>query len=201
MTTIANELVHELTLASYGASIRAAVRGLWNGAIDEFGFVDTMISATFRGLEQAWTEGAKECGVSADERSPEEETALAAIISRNTGAVRSFATSIAARSKAEGKPLGPHLSRAGMWVNRYNEARNQARAMACADQKYQWQLGLTDHCSSCLKLSGKVKRASAWDKFDIRPQSTRLECKGYRCQCQFVKTDAPISRGRMPSIP
>ncbi len=92
-------------------------------------------------------------------------------------------------------------SRHGMWVNRYSEARNQARAMACADAKFAWRLGNTDHCSTCLKMANKVKRASQWAKADVRPQHPSLACKGFKCQCEFRKTDDPLSRGRIPSMP
>ncbi|KKN73388.1 hypothetical protein LCGC14_0400910 [marine sediment metagenome] len=201
MTTVADQLVYELTLASYQGSIRAAVRGLWNGSLTEGGFVDTMTSATERGLEQAWREGAAECGIGPEDRSKEEKDALRSLQNRNLGSIRSFGTAISARGKAEGEKLGPHLTRASMWVNRYNEAKNQARAMACADQKYAWRLGNTDHCSTCLKMADKVKRASQWAKADVRPQHSSLECKGYRCQCEFEQTETPLSRGRIPSMP
>ncbi len=201
MRTVADEIVYELSLASYQGSIRSAVRGLWSGALSEGEFHNSMTIATERGLEQAWVEGAKDCGVGPDERSDAEIDALQELQNRNFGSITPFGISISAKSKAEGGKLGPHMSRAGMWTNRYNEARNQAKSMACADQKYAWRLGDTDHCNTCLKLAGKVKRASAWDKFDIRPQSQRLECKGYKCQCSFEQTDEPISKGRMPGIP
>ena len=201
MTTLADYLVAELTLASYQLSIRAAVRGLWNGALTEGGFIDTMTSATERGLEQAWQEGAAECGIGPEDRSKEEKTALRLLKNRNLGSIKSFGTAISVRSKAEGEKLGPHLTRASMWVNRYSEAKNQARAMACADQKFAWRLGNTDHCSTCLKMADKVKRASQWAKADVRPQHSSLECKGYRCQCEFQPTDAPLSRGRIPGMP
>ncbi|MGH9158210.1 MAG: hypothetical protein ACRD1K_20770 [Acidimicrobiales bacterium] len=201
MTTVADVLVHELSLASYQASIRAAVRGLWNGALGEIEFVDSMISASARGTEQAWREGAKECGVGPDERTPQEEAALVAIQNRNLAALRSFATTIAGATRASGAPLQPHLNRAELWVNRYNEARNQARAMACADQKYAWEVGPTEHCGTCLKMNGKVKRASTWAEADIRPQHPNLECGGFRCQCSFRQTSDSLSRGPLPGMP
>jgi hypothetical protein len=201
MTTLADYIVTELSLTSFQGGIRSAVRGLWTGALSEGDFADSMTTSIERGLEQAWAEGAKECGVSPADRSDEEKDALQSLQNISFGAIRSFGTTIAAGSKANGKKLGPHLGRAGMWVNRYSEARNQARAMACADSKYAWRLGQTDHCSTCLKMAGKVKRASQWAKAGVRPQHPDLECKGFRCQCSFAPTDAPLSRGRIPGMP
>lgn len=201
MTTIADQFVAELTMASFQGGIRSAVRGLWSGALSEGDFLDSMTTSIERGLEQAWVEGAKECGIGPEDRSDEEKDALQSLQNRSFGAISSFGTTIAAGSKANGKKLGPHFTRASMWVNRYSEAKNQARAMACADSKYAWRLGPTDHCSTCLKMADKVKRASQWADADVRPQHPSLECKGFRCQCEFSPTDAPLSRGRIPSMP
>jgi hypothetical protein len=201
VTTVADALIYELSLASFGASVRAAVRGLWRGETDQGQFVDQMTSAISRGIEQAWIEGAGECGIGRDERTPEETAALRAIQDRSIGAIQSFGVTISQATRADGAKLGPHLSRAESWTNRYNEARNQARAMACADVKYRWDLGEADHCSSCLKLSGKIKRASQWAAADVRPQHSALECGGFKCACGFTRTDEPLSRGRIPGIP
>lgn len=201
MTTVADLLVRELSVASYGASIRAAVRGLWRGDIDQSAFIDTMLSAINRGLEQAWREGARECGIGPDERTTQEEAALVQLQNRSIASVQSFGIAISQATRADGALLRPHLNRAASWTNRYNEARNLARSMACADQKFTWVLGPTEHCSSCLKMAGKVKRASQWDAREIRPQHPDLECGGWRCQCQLQQTDAPLSRGPLPGLP
>ncbi len=63
---------------------------------------------------------------------------------------------------------------------------------------------LVHNCSSCLKLDGKVKRASWWTENNVLPRvpgAPWLACKGWRCQCGLFTTDKPLSRGRMPKLP
>ncbi len=92
-------------------------------------------------------------------------------------------------------------SRLPMWINRYTEVVNTAKTMACANQKLKWVLGDTDHCNSCLSLSGKVKRGKFWLSSGILPQSRQLECGGFNCQCSLQQTDDPVSRGPLPRLP
>jgi hypothetical protein len=92
-------------------------------------------------------------------------------------------------------------SRLPMWINRYTEVVNTAKIMAGADRKLKWVLGPTEHCSSCLKLAGKVKRGSVWIASGIQPQSRSLECGGFNCQCSLQPTTDRASAGRLPSIP
>ena len=63
---------------------------------------------------------------------------------------------------------------------------------------------LIHNCNSCLKLDGKVKRASWWTENNVLPRvpgAPWLACKGWRCQCGLFPTDKPLSRGRMPKLP
>ena len=92
-------------------------------------------------------------------------------------------------------------SRIPMWTNRYTEVMNTAKVMAGGDRKLKWVLGPTEHCSSCMKLAGKVKRGSMWVASGIQPQSRSLECGGYNCQCSLQPTTDRASPGRLPSIP
>jgi hypothetical protein len=64
----------------------------------------------------------------------------------------------------------------------------------------EWFLGATEkHCRDCLKYAGRVYRAKTWEKHKIVPRSGLLECKGYRCDCRFERSDKPLNRGRPPS--
>ncbi len=93
-------------------------------------------------------------------------------------------------------------SRLPMWVNRYTEVVNTAKIMAGGDKKLKWVLGPTEeHCSSCSKLAGQVRRASVWLASGIQPQSRALSCQGYNCLCTLSPTSDASSRGRMPSLP
>lgn len=98
--------------------------------------------------------------------------------------------------------LGAASSRLPMWINRYREVRTQAQTMACSDQKLMWVLGPSEnHCPSCSKLAGKVKRGSVWRAAGIQPRIFDLACHGFNCLCELVPTNEPSSRGPLPRLP
>ncbi len=93
-------------------------------------------------------------------------------------------------------------SRLPMWINRYRDVVNTAKLMAGEDVKLVWRIGPTkEHCRSCSRLNGKVKRKSQWIASGIRPQSPQLECHGFNCLCTLNPTSEPASRGPLPRIP
>ena len=191
-------------LGSFQAGINAAIRGLWRGAFTEFDFVDSMVSTIERRLREAWLAGAAECGLLPDELSDEETLAMRSMIANQFAYLPGFAAEIVAESRAEGGKLGPLLGHGQLWINRYQEAFERGKAMACADRKLKWTLGEAEHCSSCVKLSGKIKRASFWSTSGILPRvagASYLECRGYNCQCTLQPTDEKMTPGRTPNLP
>lgn len=191
------------TLSGYQLNLRAAAYGLWSGRMDYYAAFDQMFGAIDRGIPQAWAEGAKECGIQPDEYSPEEQQALAQAIASEKNYVDEFLTWIEEHSQANGGKRDAIYSRLDIWVNRYRDIINRAKAMACADQKFMWVLGPTEHCKSCAKLAGRVKRGSFWQEHVMpqNPPNGQLECGGWKCQCGLEPTDAPVSRGPLPSLP
>ena len=191
--------------ANYGLSIRAAVRALWAGVTDIDQFSDQMFAAIRRGLTRAWNDAAEECGISPDELTPEEITARDSAITNEFLFVLRFATFISDNSKANGGLLRVSLERAKKWILRYLDVANQARTMACGDKKLQWRVDpAKEHCSSCLRLHGKVKRGSFWTRAGVLPQrpvNDKLVCKGWQCGCGLFVTTLPVSRGPLPSLP
>lgn len=158
-----------------------------------------------RGITSAWYEGAAQCGILPEELTIDEIKMMRFRISEQMNHLNSFAEAIESGSKENKGKLTPLMQRAQLWVNRFNSVVNEARVMACKDQKLKWVLGATEkHCRTCAALNGKVKRASFWKKLGVRPQNApnpMLECEGWLCDCSLVPTDDPISRGAMPSLP
>ncbi len=188
----------------FALSLRAAVRGLWASQRDLFGFVDNMVSILNRHLENAWREGAMECGIRPDERTPEEDVRLQEFINGQIQFAPRLGQFIQENSKAEGGLLRRSLKRLPPWVNRYNEVKAIASEMACGDQKLIWLLGQAEHCKTCLKLAGRVMRASRWAELDVHPQDTRpgkLACRGFECKCRRPPTDKRATPGRLPRLP
>lgn len=187
---------------TYAAEIRALTRGLWSGAYDYNQAYELMMFNIRAGLTSAWHNGMKEVGLQPSDMTPEEKMQLEQIIYNEFSHIDGFLTAIEAGSKANGGKLGPLFNRATLWINRYQDVQNQAKQTAQNDPKLLWVLGATDaHCGSCTKLAGKIKRASTWKRYGIRPQSSELECKGFNCLCVLQPTDGPLSKGPLPKLP
>jgi len=185
--------------ADFGRSIRAAVHGLWRGEIEFMDFIDTVITAVFRGYEQAWREGAAAVGITPAERSLEERIVLNQAIQDSLNNVQAFAEFVGGHMQANGYKLGDLDYRTNLWVNSYNRVVNLAMSTSRLDQKLEWMLGRTKvHCTDCGAYAGRVHRASVWRDVGAIPQSRSLECSGYNCQCRLVPTTRAASGGRPP---
>ncbi len=190
---------------AYRTSLRAAVRGLWVGALSHAEFTDAIQRAIEHYLTQAWREGAAPYDLTLDQLSDAEVRALKDMIATQWSYVPAFTDAIVRGSKANGGMLSPLLDRVARWVNRYDETVNLARMMAAADEKLIWHTHpKKQHCRTCGPLDGWVKRASYWRQFyeetGIRPRSKKLECGGWVCGCSLDPTRRPLSKGRPPAV-
>lgn len=190
-------------------SVRANIRALWSGSAewDLSDFINAMRQLISNGYYRAWSEGARECGIALDDMTGEEAFWLRSRILSDSIYADNLGLDIEDGSKANGGKLYSFYPRADLWANNYNEVKNQARLMSCADQKYEWVVTAKESCPSCLKLSGQVRRASFWRESDVHPQHRgKLECMigagGIPvCKCYFSKTDARITPGPLPRLP
>lgn len=156
----------------------------------------------------AWAEGMMDVDLTLADMTARERQALQAATNAARGAVRGLQRFITAHLKKD-DPTRTYANtiapRVNIWINGYAAVANRAAAMAGKDQKMEWRLGPTDiNCRSCLKLDGKVKRASWWADNSVLPRipgAPWLSCKGYNCLCTISPTDKPLSRGRMPRLP
>lgn len=172
------------------------------GELDALSGADSLFSAIGRGLENAFKEGQAECGIKADERTEEESKELTRLIGDNYQYVGRFVEWIVVHNKASGSPFEMIKGRVQLWIGRYEEVRAIAMTLSCANKKLLWRIGSTErHCKSCLKLNGRVHRALLWQRWDIYPRHRNLACHGHRCDCSFLVTDAPATKGRPPKIP
>lgn len=185
----------------FRSAIRANARGLWMGAFDYFGFISNMTTVLRVGITRAFHEGAGRCGITPSELT---ETELSMIETEINGQIQylvGFGNYIQAHSKKNKGKLSPILSRADMWANHYEYVASLGMEIACRDRKMEWVVDpAKESCSSCLRLNGRVYRASIWLKYDLRPRMHRLACKGYRCGCKFIETTKPATPGRPPQI-
>ncbi len=195
----------ETDIETFRAGLRAAVRGLWSGALTANDFVEHFMVALERGLHAAWEEGMQRYGVAPEDYSDAEKTALSDFITRQKSFVPALMMDIRDSDKASGKALGPLLARVEMWANRYGELKSIALTMAGQDESLLWQ-GTPGkaHCPTCYALIGWVKRASYWAKFrdetGIYPHSPILVCSGVRCGCGYRPTRMALWKGRPPVV-
>lgn len=201
LATAATTLNALRSVGDFQLNIRAQIRIYWRGG-SQVDFTIGIMNAIDRGFRQAWRAGAAEFGIRPDDYSAEEIDELQRRINDQFAFVASFAACIIPQS--QGGRLSDAFRMADLWTARYEEVRNAARVMAARNAPLEWVLGVAEHCSSCMKLAGKVKRARWWQDNGIlprRPGAPYLECRGYRCQCSLVRTDKPLSRGAMPGLP
>jgi hypothetical protein len=194
----------EKSLSTFRVGIRSNVRGLWNGSLTKSNFTNGMQSTITRGFNQAWAEGAGQCGVGMDELTERELNKLKQMINEQFPFIPGFADDVIEKNKASGGKLQPHIDRADMWISQYRVVHDQAGGMACSDVKKKWKLGAAEHCPSCLKLAGIVKRYSFWIKSGILPQrngARYLFCGGFHCDCILENTTDPVRPGPLPSLP
>jgi len=106
------------------------------------------------------------------------------------------------RDRALGMGLVALLARADLWGARAQESYNNAMVLIgsgdnAAPNNLIWIEGDTvEKCTTCLALDGIVAPADLWNELGVYPQmgdNPRLECRGWRCQCQLVVTDKPVT--------
>lgn len=146
------------------------------------------------GLTDAWNAGAASVGVLPSDMEPEDLQVIAGIVAEEKTYVPGLFDYLDTLANTPGASLQSALPRLEMWGNKWQAVYNQAVTYFGAKARLVWVLGPTEHCETCLKLAGIVAWAKEWEAADIRPQSRRLACGGYRCQCQLL----PSTRRRSP---
>lgn len=196
--------------ARYRRSLRAAVRGFASRVFDFDDFFGEMDRVVRDGIPRAWRQGAATCGIGPDEFTPKEIARVEMLVVQERGFIFGLADFIADNREPDGRfpnKLRDRLyRRLDLWVNRYHGVVQEAKISACGDQKMIWGVHSKVPCTSAKKLGGQVRRASAWKRFDVRPQSMKLECMQSAggvpvCSCTLTPTEAPSSRGPLPRLP
>ena len=183
-------------------ALRKAARAFWGGQIDRTLFNYTFSNELEYYLTRAFVLGAKDVGIKENEILGSEKFQMRIRIIGQLNSIGPFADFIQLHSKANGGSLPSIYVRVSMWHGQYLAMRNFAKALIGKDKKLIWVEGDTkDKCSTCLKLDGKVFRASQWKEADVYPQHPQLECHGIRCRCKLMVTTADLTSGEVPSIP
>lgn len=185
----------------YRSGIHYQVRGLWSGAFDRDQFESNMIVLVNDALAAAFAEGADENGIKPADYSDVEQQAINDAADSEADHIADLAAFVEAHNRASGGLLETAYQRVELWVNRYMDVVNRAKVLTGKDRKYRWDLGDTEHCTTCSNLAGQIRRASFWEAH-VMPQSPpndKLECGGWQCGCRLTETLLePITRGRLP---
>lgn len=185
--------------SSYRSALRANVKSLWTGSWSVIDFYNATANTVTQGFDQAWEEGAAKVGIKADERTDEETARLALEINLEVSHILKFGTDIANNNKENGGSLDMFYNRVDLWVNSYERILNLAEVMAASDKKLKWKQGPTEQgCIDCTLMDGRVYRGSIWQKYGWEVRSKVLSCGGWKCQCEFVVTDEPVTKGIPP---
>jgi hypothetical protein len=195
----ANDLLFK-NIDGYRQFLRENARAMWTGEWDFFDFYTGMQSTINRGFRQAWEEGMSKYGLKIDDQNTEERARMLQEINKESTHIEGVADFIDSNSKLNGGKLNVCMQRIEQWVAAYTRIRQLATAMAAKDKPLIWTLGAAEHCKSCLKLAGKVKRGSYW-KDHVTPKDwDKLDCrKG--CLCDLLPTNEPLSKGPLPKLP
>ena len=160
----------------YRSSLRAAARGLWLGALSAYEFPDAFGASLDRYLREAFDEGMAYYGIEPEDYTDEDIKVFQDFLMNQYSYLPGLTDFIVSQGKVFGGSLESVLVRVEMWVNRYDEIRDIARARAGADEKQEWQgTPGKQHCETCYGLIGWVKRGSYWQRFydetGIRPKA------------------------------
>ena len=185
--------------AEYRSSLRAVFRSLWLDVVSIEQFTQSLFAAVDRGMRAALNEGLQKAGFQPEEASLAETQLFYDEIYNNVSRAAALAEFIQANSKANDGAWASVQNRLDLWANRYPALRTAVYSQAAGDKKAQWQLGATEeHCRTCYGFNGRVYRRSTWAKNNALPQSQALCCKGFRCDCSLIETEARITPGPFP---
>jgi len=188
----------------FAVGMRAEARSLWSGVTTAAEFGNAMTRITERGLKQAWDKGFMEYGIAPDEQADAERQYIFNYTLEQWDFIQGLAQFISDNSRANKGKLKAINARIDLWIRRYDTIFNEAKARAAGNQKLQWTLGVAEHCRSCVRLNGQVRRGSFWIANGILPavpNAEYLECKGYKCKCTLQPTAKRMSRGPLPRLP
>src|SRR5512146_222316 len=186
------------TAESYRAGIERVARVFYDGGGRQ-NFNETLRHVIRIGLRDAFILGGEDIGIPEEEFIQADWDDLTKIIEGEQSCVASLADFIR-EAQGNGTSFDQLSRRFDSWGNRFTDVRNQAKLILGKDEKLEWVYGDTEHCDTCARLNGKVKRASVWAAYvqPRNPPNAKLDCGGWRCQCELMPTDKPVTRGRLP---
>lgn len=179
------------TIPFFLRAMRRLVQTLYDGYISGE-FIETAKNLISGQIRKAYQEVWKQDGT--DESFPAYlEQAAAVKIAEQQSFVDGYYRDIV-DAKINATSIEPLLMRVDLWVNRYNESKDEAAHLIALENggKEIWIEGDTvDKCPTCLALDGIVAYAREWEAAGFRPQNApnkMLDCEGWHCGCRREPT-------------
>lgn len=161
----------------------------------------TRAGILFRGLisnfgPRAYGDGMEEAGVPRDRMDDDDQRDIQSLIARQSGYVSEFTDVLFNQG---GITDGLAENKALMWFNKsINPFYDGGRMSAGANGMREFVMGATEHCPDCRRLAGQIHRLKEFIASGWHPKSSRLQCKGFQCECELVRRPGAQVRGVLP---
>jgi len=174
-----------------------------DGALDRRAWANRTRTLLRKYGERAYKDGLNDGGVQVAPDDPlddDDQADLNRLLAEQSAYVTELGRVVFDKAKAVSD--GQAAVKPGMWFNKSIMPIYEAgRLSADKNGMYEWVLGKTEeHCSTCLAASGQRHRLRDWHRRGIIPRSDQLECRGFHCDCQLVRT-TERARGDLNRIP
>lgn len=180
------------TVDSYVADVKDAITAGNDGDVTRRRFGTIMRGLLQRYGQQTYKDGLAAGGVEVDAL---DSDALSEIMKWQSDQ-SSYVTSFGENVYKNGLSDAQIDSHARMWGNKsLRELFHMGMEAADKNGLFEWRVGNTEHCPTCLRLNGQKHRLTAWKESGYLPGADTLECKGYNCACSLRRTRGRSSVG------
>lgn len=190
--TTTGEKALESTQSQFETAIGDLFMAAVSGDIDRrrFGVVARGLIATYG--RKVYRDGLEAGGADAAEISDEELAEISQLAVEQSQYVTAVGEAI---FKDERVSLEQAAGKPQLWWNKsMMPFYNAGLASADRNGNYEFLLGATEeHCVDCRRLNGQVHRLRNWIKSGWMPQSNKLSCGGWKCDCRIQKTNRQVS--------
>lgn len=163
-----------------------------NTYLDRRAFTTVMRSFLKNYGMQAYKDGLAQGQVYVDMLDPDDNARYMGVLMDQSQYINGLADDV---YKAKNVSVLNAQGRADMWGKSLQQFTDKGLGSAAANAMFEWRYGLTEHCKTCLRMNGQVHRFKTYETRGILPRASTLDCKGYNCKCQLVRT-TDRARGR-----
>jgi HK97 family phage portal protein len=170
----------------YEAELSRLIEMATNGQIDRTAFEERVGDLTEAVLLAVFLSGS---GKGEQELTPEDRAALNERIATDLASVENLANDVYAgkfKPMDEGGAGWSVAGRVALWAGFALVTYQISKLFGPGERLLRWDLGIAEHCKSCLELNGQVKTAREWSEVGLRPGSDKLICT-WHCHCRFTE--------------